>query len=157
MYSSQRSLYGFKKTLFDILIGPEDGDQTMTLHALRQSVAQDLEELLNSRMIKLDPMIKNHPLAQNSIIQFGIIDFVGLSTANPLDRDTICNSIANTIASHEPRLRQIKVQMRFDHAQPSALSLSIHAYLNIHPVYESIVFDALLKATTQQYLVAPRS
>lgn len=156
MRSSQQYPYGFKKTLFDTLISSEDGDPTMTLHALRESVAQDLEELLNSRMIKLDPVIKNHPLAQNSIVQFGIIDFVGLSTANPFDRDTICNSIAHTIASHEPRLRQIRVQMHFDHTQPSALSLNIHAYLNIHPIYEPIIFDAFLKATTQQYLVAPR-
>lgn len=157
MQKNQLYPYGFRATLFDTLIGSDEKNQNISLHALRESVAHDLEELLNSRMIKLDQIIENYPLTKMSIVQFGIIDFVGLSTANPLDRDTICNSIAQSISAHEPRLRHVKVQMLFDHAQPGALSLNIHAYLNIHPIYEPIVFDALLKPTTQQYLISTRS
>ena len=58
--------------------------------------------------------IDDFPLVKKSIIQFGIIDFVGLSTANPTDRDTICQSIEQSIAAHEPRLKQIKVEMQLD-------------------------------------------
>ncbi len=53
---------------------------------LRESVASDLEDLLNSRVAKLDELIDDFPLAKKSILQFGIIDFVGLSTANPSDQ-----------------------------------------------------------------------
>lgn len=157
MQTGQLYPYGFRATLFDTLISADEKNKNISLYTLRESVAKDLEELLNSRMIKIDTNIEQYPQAQMSILQFGIIDFVGLSTSNPLDRDTICNSIAQSISAHEPRLRQIKVQMLFDHAQPGALSLSIHAYLNIHPLYEPIVFDALLKPTTQQYLISARS
>ena len=149
--------YGFRATLFDRLIPPSEYGKGLSLQGLRESVANDLEDLLNSRMAKLDHVIEDFPWAKKSIVQFGIIDFVGLSTANPLDRDKICQSIEQSISAHEPRLRQIKVEMLLDGDNMGALCLSIQAFLNIHPLYEPIVFDALLKPTTQQYVISARS
>ena len=150
--------YGFRTTLFDRLL-PTDAQQTqgLSLQELRESVAADLEDLLNSRVAKLDQLIDDFPLVKKSILQFGIIDFVGLSTANPTDRDKICQSIEQSIAAHEPRLKQIRVEMLMDGHNMGALCLSIQAYLNIHPLYEPVVFDALLKPTTQQYVISPRA
>ncbi|WP_180163415.1 type VI secretion system baseplate subunit TssE [Acinetobacter sp. YH12069] len=150
--------YGFRTTLFDRLL-PADDQQTqgLSLQELRESVASDLEDLLNSRVAKLDELIDDFPLAKKSILQFGIIDFVGLSTANPSDRDKICQSIEQSIAAHEPRLKQIRVEMLMDGHNMGALCLSIQAYLNIHPLYEPVIFDALLKPTTQQYVISPRA
>lgn len=149
--------YGFRSTLFDRLLPENDVLKGLSLQELRQSVAHDLEDLLNSRVAKLDHLIGDYPLAKQSIIQFGIIDFVGLSTANPLDRDKICQSIEQSISAHEPRLRQVKVEMLLDGHNMGALCLTIQAYLNIHPLYEPVVFDALLKPTTQQYVVSAQS
>ena len=149
--------FGFRSTLFDRLI-PEQEEQLkgLTIQELRESVARDLEDLLNSRMAKLE-QIDDFPLVKKSIVQFGIIDFVGLSTANPADRDKICQSIEQSIQAHEPRLTQIKVEMLLDDQNMGSLCLSIQAYLNIHPLYEPVVFDALLKPTTQQYVISARS
>ena len=116
-----------------------------------------LEDLLNSRMANFNDSIDAFPLVKKSIVQFGIIDFVGLSTANPTDRDKICQSIAASITAHEPRLKQIKVEMLLDGQNMGALCLSIQAYLNIHPLYEPVIFDALLKPTTQQYVISARA
>ena len=96
-------------------------------------------------------------MSKQSIVQFGIIDFVGLSTANPLDRDKICQSIEQSISAHEPRLKQVKVEMLLDGHNMGALCLTIQAYLNIHPLYEPVVFDALLKPTTQQYVISAQA
>lgn len=150
--------YGFRTTLFDRLLPEtEQNYQGISLEQLRESVASDLEDLLNSRMAKLDDLIDDFPLVKQSILQFGIIDFVGLSTANPTDRDKICQSIEQSIAAHEPRLRQIKVEMLLDGHNMGALCLSIQAYLNIHPLFEPVIFDALLKPTTQQYVISARA
>jgi len=150
--------YGFRTTLFDRLLTTEDYHlKGLSLQELRESVAADLEELLNSRMASLHEQIDDFPLVKKSIMQFGIIDFVGLSTANPSDRDKICQSIAQSIAAHEPRLRQIKVEMLLDEQDMGALCLSIQAYINIHPLYEPVIFDALLKPTTQQYVISARA
>ena len=83
--------YGFRSTLFDRLV-PEHEDylRGLSIQQLRESVARDLEDLLNSRIAQFDEDMDDYPLAKQSILQFGIIDFVGLSTANPLDRDKIC-------------------------------------------------------------------
>ena len=149
--------FGFRSTLFDRLI-PEQEEllRGLTIKELRESVAHDLEDLLNSRIAKLET-IDDFPLVKKSILQFGIIDFVGLSTANPMDRDKICQSIEVSIAAQESRLTQIKVEMLMDEQNMGSLCLSIQAYLNIHPLYEPVIFDALLKPTTQQYVILPRS
>ena len=150
--------YGFRTTLFDRLLPETDqNDRGISLQELRESVASDLEDLLNSRMAKLDHLIDQFPLAKQSILQFGIIDFVGLSTANPSDRDKICQSIERSIAAHEPRLKEIKVEMLLDDQNMGALYLSIQAYLNIHPLFEPVIFYAVLKPTTQQYVISARS
>lgn len=149
--------YGFQSTLFDRLIPEQESSRGLSIQELRESVARDLEELLNSRMAMLDHLIDDFPLAKKSIIQFGIIDFVGLSTANPTDREKICQSIEQSITAHEPRLKQVKVEMLMDSENMGALCLSIHAYLNINPLYEPVIFDALLKPTTQQYVISARS
>src|SRR5690606_20583368 len=150
--------YGFRTTLFDRLLPEtEKNYQGISLQQLRESVASDLEDLLNSRMAKLNDLIDDFPLAKQSILQFGIIDFVGLSTANPTDRDKICQSIEQSIAAHETRLRQIKVEMLLDGHNMGALCLSIQAYLNIYPLFEPVIFDALLKPITQQYVISAQA
>ena len=150
--------YGFKTTLFDRLLAEtEQNDRRISLQKLRESVASDLEDLLNSRMSLLDGVIDDFPQAKKSVLQFGIIDFVGLSTANPTDRDKICQSIEQSISAHEPRLKQIKVTMLLDGHNMGALSLSIQAYLNVQPIFEPVILDVLLKPTTQQYVISARS
>ena len=150
--------YGFKTTLFErLLADSEQNERGISLQKLRESVASDLEDLLNSRMSLLDGVIDDFPLVKQSVMQFGIIDFVGLSTANPTDRDKICQSIQQSIIAHEPRLKQIKVTMLSDGHNMGALSLSVQAYLNIQPLFESVILDVLLKPTTQHYVISARS
>ena len=132
--------YGFRSTLFDRLIPEQDRYlQGLSIQQLRESVAHDLEDLLNSRVAKFDQEMAAYPLARKSVLQFGIIDFVGLSTANPLDRETICHSIEQSIEAHEPRLKQVKVEMLLDGHNMGSLCLSIQAYLNIYPLYEPVL------------------
>lgn len=158
MNLDQLYTYGFRSTLFDRLLSQDETRaQGMSIQQLREAVAADLEDLLNSRMVMLNHVIDDYVLVKKSILQFGIIDFVGLSTANPMDRDKICRSIEASISAHEPRLKHVRVEMLLDENNMGSLCLSIQAYLNIHPLYEPVVFDALLKPTTQQYVILPRS
>lgn len=150
--------YGFRSTLFERLLPVDDQytGQGLSIQELRQSIAHDLEDLLNNRMTRLNQTEEHYPGIKNSILQFGIIDFVGLSTANPTDCDKICRSIEQSISAHEPRLKQVKVEMLINENNMSSLYLSISAYLNISPLYEVVMFDALLKPTTQQYVILAR-
>ncbi|WP_180038662.1 type VI secretion system baseplate subunit TssE [Acinetobacter sp. YH16052] len=149
--------YGFRTTLFDRLLSQDiQCSQGLSLQALRKSVADDLEDLLNTRLVNLD-VDDSYDQVKRSILQFGIIDFVGLSTANPMDRDKICRSIEHSIHAHEPRLTQVKVEMLMDEYNRGSLCLSIQAFLNIYPLYEPVIFDAFLKPTTQQYVILSKT
>lgn len=149
--------YGFKSTLFDRLLCEENTANNLSIQSLRRSVAEDLEDLLNTRAGADVLDGSTYPGVKKSILGFGIIDFVGLSTANPLDRERICQSIQDAIQAHEPRLSQIKVSMLIHSDNMGALCLSIQAFLKVDPIFEPIIFDAILKPMTQQYVISVQS
>jgi type VI secretion system protein ImpF len=126
------------------LIGPDE---------LKESVARDLESLLNCRCASGDDFLDRYPEAQQSICSYGMNDFVGMSLANPADRNQICRSLERTIAIHERRLKQVHVSLTLDNGAVNRLKFSINALLIVHPSSEPVFFDALLQPSTLQYSV----
>jgi type VI secretion system protein ImpF len=150
----------FEPFLLDRLFQPADapsrGDAARLRHSLDQvkdSVAKDLESLLNTRNAHQPEQMRSWPHAARSVLTFGLMDFVGLSLDNPDHRELICTSIADAIHCHEPRLRQVTV--RLDAAKQLGLGLrfAIHAKLVVNPLVEAVSFDAMLQPTTQRYAV----
>ncbi|KIF82526.1 type VI secretion system baseplate subunit TssE [Noviherbaspirillum autotrophicum] len=125
----------------------------ITADALKESVACDLEALLNSRCAFSDEVFGRYPEALRSISSYGMSDFVGLSLANPGDRSHICRSLERTISIHERRLKQVRVSLELEDGAVNRLRFVINALLVVHPSTEPVFFDALLQPSTQQYLV----
>jgi len=101
--------YGFRITLFDRLLPETDqNDRGISLQELRESVASDLEDLLNSRIAKLDHLIDQFPLAKQSILQFGIIDFVGLRLLIQAIGTKFVNLLSNRLLRMNPGLNKLK-------------------------------------------------
>lgn len=125
----------------------------MSLEQVKDSVARDLESLLNTRSAwrAQDTRMWRH--AGRSVLSFGLMDFVGLSLDNPDHRDTICQSIASAILHHEPRLKAVVVKLIDTSTLGLGLRFSIHATLVINPAIEPVSFDAVLQPTTQRYAV----
>jgi len=117
-------------------------------------VARDLEALLNTRVVLEESFEKAFPLAMRSVAGFGLADFAGLSLANIHDRQRICTSIAGAIAAHEPRLRDVRVDLELHRKTVNALYFSINAVLFVRPAQEPVAFDALLQPTSLQYSVS---
>ncbi len=124
-----------------------------SLEQIKESVAKDLESLLNTRSMYQPSHMRDWPQSARSVLTFGLMDFVGLSLDNPEHRDDICRSIADAIHTHEPRLRQ--VQVRLDVAKQLGLGLrfTIQAKMVVNPLVEAVSFDAVLQPTTQRYAV----
>jgi len=122
------------------------------IQQLKDSVARDLEELLNTRNIPLEA-IEDYPHVKKAVLNFGILDFVGLSTANPLHRDQICRAIQTTIADQEARLSHVQVFMHIDSDHVGSLLLTIKGVLNIKPIHGTVAFDAVLNPATHQYSI----
>lgn len=126
---------------------------SLSLEQIKDSVARDLESLLNTRTAHLADRMQGWRHAAQSVLTFGLMDFVGLSLDNPEHRDLICKSIASAIHIHEPRLRSVVVNLDSAALLGLGLKFTIHAKLVINPAVEPVSFDALLQPTTQRYAV----
>jgi type VI secretion system protein ImpF len=159
MQSTRLTNFGFAPTLFEKLfddrpryVSEINPLRRWNIEELKGSVARDLEALLNTRR-SFSKTLDAYPLVRRSVLNFGILDFVGLSTANPEHCDRICREIEQTIADHDPRLSQIHVEMEMNSDHVGSLLFSIRAVLVVYPINEMISFDAVLQPSTQQYSI----
>lgn len=120
---------------------------------VKDSVARDLESLLNTRTALGRDRLQGWRHASRSVLTYGLMDFVGLSLDNPEHRDMICRAIASAIQLHEPRLRAVAVKLENASVLGLGLRFAIHARLVVNPAVEPVSFDALLHPTTQRYAV----
>lgn len=156
----QQKNQGFTPTLLDKLFddAPQRHDDALyskrlNLEELKDSLAADLEALLNSRRSSdLEELIE-YPEATHSIATFGIRDFVGLSLSNPEDCSMICGTIKTAIERHEPRLVNVSVTLVEEAFSTNSLSFSISATLVVRLNGERVNFDAMLQPSLQQYSV----
>lgn len=151
----------YPPTLFDRLADnmPQESAEKqsirlITAEEVKESVARDLEALLNSRSAFNEDEFKEFPETLKSMCSYGMKDFVGLSLANPADRHIICESLAGTIAIHERRLTQVQVSLELEEGAVNRLRFIINALLLVHPATEPVFFDALLQPSTLQYSVS---
>lgn len=147
---------GFELTLFEKLFDDspmEPVRRRLTVDELKDSVARDLEALLNARTTIDESLSDIYPEAMKSPATYGLKDFAGMSLSNLNHRASICRSIELAISRHEPRLKNVEVSLELDRRSVNALYFSIKALLVVRPAQEPVNFDALLQPTTLQYSV----
>lgn len=148
---------GFEPSFFDKIFDDQPMGavrRRLSLEQLKDSVARDLEALLNTRVIFDEALAESLPMTARSVASFGLSDFAGLSLANVQHRRAICSSIESAIAVHEPRLRDVKVDLELHRKTINALYFTINAVLVVRPAQEPVSFDALLTPTSLQYSVS---
>lgn len=151
---------GFEPSLLDKLFDDEprvqghDSVRRLSLDEFKDSVARDVESLLNNRFVIDEDRLKQFPHCQRSLATYGIRDFSGRSLASSSDRTFICQSLQLAISRHEPRLTDVHVTIEQNQQSMGALRFSINAMLVVHPAREPVSFDALLQPTTLQYSVS---
>ena len=124
-----------------------------TLGQIKSAVARDLETLLNTRReIQEDLPAEFHEL-HTSLVVYGLPDFIALSLLNPNDRKKIRRSVEQVVAAFEPRLKSARVTIEPRGKYDAALHFRIDAILEVQPVREQVVFDAVLQLNTYQYQV----
>ena len=128
--------------------------KSVSLEQYKESVARDLEGLLNSRSAFSEDELEAFPNCRRSMMTYGLGDFSGLSLANGHHRAAICRSLEQSIARYEPRLHNVQVALEGSGRGPGALHFTIHALLDLHPAREPVSFDAMLQPNTLQYSVS---
>ncbi|RJS91711.1 type VI secretion system baseplate subunit TssE [Salinisphaera sp. Q1T1-3] len=145
----------FEKLLDDDVRAPATGvARRLNIEQVKESVARDLEALLNTRLVLADEALERFPECQRSILSYGLSDFSGLSLANSYDRAYVCRSLERAIDHHEPRLTNVRATLEMDYFASSKLRFAISALLVVHPAQEPVNFDAMLQPSTLQYEVS---
>ncbi len=151
---------GFTPGLFDRLLDyPVSGASSatvsiMSVEDLKDSVARDLEALLNTRTVIPEGLLKRYPECGRSIITYGLNDFAGRSLSSPDDRAYICMCLEKAIARHEPRLRNVKASLEVREDSINRLNFAITALMVVSSSQEPVNFDAVLQPSSLHYTIS---
>ena len=125
----------------------------ISLQELKQSIAKDIENLLNTRICPVSENLSLYPNVEKSSLNFGIQDFIGLSTTDNKIENVILSRIKKAIERHDTRLKNVVISIDEINRSQSSLSFAISATLIINPVQKLVNFDAIFFTTTQQYKI----
>jgi type VI secretion system protein ImpF len=148
---------GTSRTLFDKLLSDTVGTAQvvrLNVEQVKDSVAFDLEALLNTRAIISEDLLRAYPECNRSIVSYGLSDFAGLSLVSLDDRAAVCRSLERTISRHEPRLRNVRATLELSNKSINRLNFSITASLMIQESKEPVLFDAVLTPSSLQYAIS---
>ena len=150
---------GYTPGLFDRLLGLPNrgsghGAQRLTAEELKDSVARDLESLLNTRLSIEEETLKAYPECGKSMVTYGLGDFADRCLSSPNDRAEICASIEKAITCHEPRLRDVRASLDLRDDSVNRPNFSITAVIVASTSQEPVNFDAVLTPSTLQYSIS---
>ncbi len=130
---------------FEILGGAADD-----IHVVRNSVLRDVENLLNTRRNIFDAP-ESLGYVRQSVYAYGVEDFVSKNPKSPHVRQALKQTIRETIARYEPRLKNIAVDFKPDDGNSQNLCFLVQATLHADPVREPICFDTWFSASRGEY------
>lgn len=150
---------GFAPGLLDKLMGNNASASSngtvmrLSMEELKDSVARDLEALLNTRTVITNDSLKAYPECSQSIVTYGLNDFAGLSLASTDDRVSICRALEQAITRHEPRLKNVIASLEVREGSINCLNFAISALLVVHSAREAVNFDAVLQPSSLHYSI----
>lgn len=113
------------------------------LKEYRIAVRRDLQWLLNTRRIN-EAAGPDMPVLQKSLYNYGLPDFSTYSLNSSVDRMKLTDYIEDTIATFEPRLREVRVTVvQSESSDTRVLRFKIEALLMMDPAPEQVFFDGI--------------
>ena len=138
-------------SLLDRLISDRRGKKN--LRHLRQFVALDLEDLLNTRC-RCGLLPEEMGELETSLVNYGLPDFTGVKMSSAAERGTLRKLLEDTIRRYESRLSSVRVFVVENTGQSDRrMHFRIEATLNAKPAPEPVVFDSSLEPNTANFQV----
>lgn len=147
---------GFAPGLLDRLMsesGQGAAGVQLTIEQLKDSIARDLEALLNTRIAIPSRVFGEYPRARASILNYGLSDFAGMCLTSTEDREAICAALKAAIDIHEPRLTDVAASLEPTSDGVNRLTFVISARLLSHPDAEPVNFNAVLQPSSLHYSI----
>jgi len=121
---------------------------------LKDSLARELEALLNTRLGFPPGRFDASPEARASVLNYGLADFAGFCLSSSEDRAAICASLKDAIERHEPRLRNVSAALELEAGSVNRLHFVIHATLHLADGMAPVNFNAVLQPSNLHYAIA---
>lgn len=141
--------------LLDRLMGETAGGSARgAAEQLKDSLARELEDLLNTRLGFPAGRFDASPEARASILNYGLADFAAFCLSSSEDRAAICASLKDAIERHEPRLKNVSASLEREAGSVNRLHFVIHATLHMADGVEPVDFNAVLQPSNLHYAIA---
>jgi type VI secretion system protein ImpF len=131
---------------------PQGGRQA--LEQLKDSVARDLEALLNTRAALPSALLAAYPEARASVLNYGLVDFAAFCLSSSEDRAAICASLKEAIERHEPRLKNVSATLAATAGSVNRLHFVINATLIAGSGVDAVNFNAVLHPSSLHYAIS---
>lgn len=140
------------QSVFDRLIDLEPAtkveapaSRAQSVRLLKAAVRRDLDLLLNTRRIPLEPE-ESLQETNRSLFAYGLPDFSTYSMASPADQSKLLRHLVAAIKLFEPRLANVRlVPLETPSAGLQRVRLRIEATLLMDPNPEPVSFDTVIE------------
>jgi type VI secretion system lysozyme-like protein len=136
-----------RASLFDRLVDESPGDtaelrplQTLSREAFLESVRTEVSRLLNTR----NTQSWTESVGMRSVLTYGVIDYTAFYPANQENRMRLGRSITQALATYEPRLARVRVQVLAADAQ-GHVPVRIDAMLVTESMSEPVSFPVVIR------------
>jgi len=126
----------------------------ISIDQLKDSVARDLEALLNTRLAVPVETFADYPEAKTSILNYGLVDFAGYCLSSSDERAQICASLVAAVAAHEPRLCGVSAALEAEPGSVNRLNFVINGTLLLESGAEAVNFNAVLQPSSLHYAIS---
>ena len=148
----------FSPSFLDKLLGAgaDNGGTTQrySVEQVKDSVARDIEMLLNAHQNFSADDLPGLPNVARSLLTLGLVDISSMSLSSDRDRHRITEAIRHGLMTHDPRLSNVEVAVREVAGSGSQLTFTIRAHLHLRPSTEHVVFDAVMQPGSKRYDVS---
>ncbi len=154
------SILPTRSSILDKLIDSDpkseiDHDYPCGVQHLWASLLRDLENLLNARVSwhRIHPQFNE---VDRSIVNYGLPDFSAMPFSSETGQEQLCDMIKQAIRQHEPRLRQVAVELVADKSPiDRVLRLRISATVVIDEKWHDLSFDTEVEPVNLAFKLNP--
>jgi len=119
----------------------------------KENLIRDVGNLLNTKLAH--EVSSEYPELQKSILNYGLPNFASLETSTQNAADVIKKRIENLLTSHEPRLKNINVNV--GNIEKYSIGFTINATLLAEPEPLNIQFDSNYQPDINKFKVENKS
>ena len=125
--------------------GDRHPSRAESIRRVMDTVRRDIELLLNTRRIALEPQ-ESMPEIARSLYFYGMPDMTSVSKDSQAAKSRLARQVEETIMAFEPRLDQVKVTLiPSERAAFGEVRFAIEALLKLDPKPERVTFDTVLE------------